>query len=513
MRPRGARAAERGEVPLREAAQGRAPRSPRLLELRKGHRVRRRGDREAPGSRLQGIRLRRHVALPPDPGHLLRVPQVGREGLRRGPPAPPDGGPPPSSSSAGISASTTTGRWTRRFGPRRPSFPVFVLDDHYLTDDFSPPRLAFLAESLRELAGALAAKGLAARGAEGAAGRRARRSRRRRPDAEAVFTHADHEPHGTRSSSRRRARRLRRRASRSTRSRTSISSLRMRSRRKPGSLSRSTPRFPAAGSSATRRPPSRSRPASRRRTRVRAASFPVDPCSTGRAASARRGLHATRGAGRREARRVWDAFCERRALSATRTSATGRISPARRASRLICVSGRSGSAASSPRRRRRGRKRLPPGGGASRRSSGSSPGGSSTRRPLPPPARSHGELPGRVRRVPVARGRGGRPPLRRVGGGPHRLSDRGRGDAAAPRGRLDAQPRADDRRVVSHEGPPRRLAARRAFLPPLISPTATRPRTAEAGSGPRARARTRSPSSASSIRSSRAGSSTPTRRT
>ena len=37
--------------------------------------------------------------------------------------------------------------------------PVFVLDDHYLTEDFSPPRLRFLAESLCELEADLAAKG------------------------------------------------------------------------------------------------------------------------------------------------------------------------------------------------------------------------------------------------------------------------------------------------------------------------------------------------------------------
>mgnify|MGYP000929398503 CR=1 FL=1 len=37
--------------------------------------------------------------------------------------------------------------------------PVFVLDDHYVTEDVSPPRLRFLVESLRELESELAAKG------------------------------------------------------------------------------------------------------------------------------------------------------------------------------------------------------------------------------------------------------------------------------------------------------------------------------------------------------------------
>jgi deoxyribodipyrimidine photo-lyase len=73
--------------------------------------------------------------------------------------------------------------------------PVFVLDDHYLTEDFSPPRLAFLAESLRELAGALDARGsrlVVRRGPVGAA----LASLAGETGADAVFTHTDHEPHG-----------------------------------------------------------------------------------------------------------------------------------------------------------------------------------------------------------------------------------------------------------------------------------------------------------------------------
>ena len=73
--------------------------------------------------------------------------------------------------------------------------PVFVLDDHYLSDDFSPPRLAFLAESLKELASTLASKGgrlVVRRGPTGAA----LAALCCETGAEAVFAHADHEPHG-----------------------------------------------------------------------------------------------------------------------------------------------------------------------------------------------------------------------------------------------------------------------------------------------------------------------------
>ncbi|MDL2717276.1 MAG: deoxyribodipyrimidine photo-lyase [Acidobacteriota bacterium] len=73
--------------------------------------------------------------------------------------------------------------------------PVFVLDDHYLTEDFSPPRLAFLAESLRELAAALDAKGSRLVVRKGPVGE-ALAALARETGADAVFTHADHEPHG-----------------------------------------------------------------------------------------------------------------------------------------------------------------------------------------------------------------------------------------------------------------------------------------------------------------------------
>jgi len=73
--------------------------------------------------------------------------------------------------------------------------PVFVLDDRALTEDISPPSLAFLAESLRELAEALDVKGsclVVRKGPVGAA----LAALALETGADAVFTHADHEPHG-----------------------------------------------------------------------------------------------------------------------------------------------------------------------------------------------------------------------------------------------------------------------------------------------------------------------------
>ena len=73
--------------------------------------------------------------------------------------------------------------------------PVFVLDDHYLTEDFSPPRLQFLAESLGELESELAAKGSRLLLRKGPAGE-ALASLARETGADAVYSHLDHEPHG-----------------------------------------------------------------------------------------------------------------------------------------------------------------------------------------------------------------------------------------------------------------------------------------------------------------------------
>ena len=82
-------------------------------------------------------------------------------------------------------------------------------------------------------------------------------------------------------------------------------------------------------------------------------------------------------------------------------------------------------------------------------------------RAAPPPGQ-------RQARVPARDGRSGmggrRPGVRRLVRGPHGLPGRRRGDAAAAHARLDAQPRAADRRLVPHEGPARRLAARRGAL-------------------------------------------------
>ncbi len=73
--------------------------------------------------------------------------------------------------------------------------PVFVLDDHYLEEDVSPPRLAFLRASLEELARDLDAKGSRLVVRKGPAGA-ALAALCRETEADAVFAHADHEPHG-----------------------------------------------------------------------------------------------------------------------------------------------------------------------------------------------------------------------------------------------------------------------------------------------------------------------------
>jgi deoxyribodipyrimidine photo-lyase len=72
--------------------------------------------------------------------------------------------------------------------------PVFVLDDFDRTHDFSPPRLAVLAGSLRELETALREKGSRLVVREGPAGE-ALATLCRETGAAAVFAHRDHEPH------------------------------------------------------------------------------------------------------------------------------------------------------------------------------------------------------------------------------------------------------------------------------------------------------------------------------
>lgn len=73
--------------------------------------------------------------------------------------------------------------------------PALVLDDHYRDEDFSPPRLRFLAESLRELEAELAARGSRLLVRNGPAGD-ALAALARETGAEAVYGHDDHEPHG-----------------------------------------------------------------------------------------------------------------------------------------------------------------------------------------------------------------------------------------------------------------------------------------------------------------------------
>ena len=73
--------------------------------------------------------------------------------------------------------------------------PVFVLDDHYLADDFSPPRLQLLAENLAELEADLAARGSRLLFRKGPTGE-ALSALARETGAAAVYGHEDHEPHG-----------------------------------------------------------------------------------------------------------------------------------------------------------------------------------------------------------------------------------------------------------------------------------------------------------------------------
>ncbi len=72
--------------------------------------------------------------------------------------------------------------------------PVFVLDDYYLTTDFSPPRLAVLRDSLVELDAALRARGsrLVVRDGPPAG---ALAALAQEVGADQVFAHADHEPY------------------------------------------------------------------------------------------------------------------------------------------------------------------------------------------------------------------------------------------------------------------------------------------------------------------------------
>ena len=106
-----------------------------------------------------------------------------------------------------------------------------------------------------------------------------------------------------------------------------------------------------------------------------------------------------------------------------------------------------------PRRRRRRGRRVPLRARLARllrRGPAAPPGGR--------PDRVPGALPGHAgvgRRPGRARG---------LEGGRDRLSRRGRRHAPAARHGLDAQPGADDRRLVPREGPPSRLAARRGAL-------------------------------------------------
>ena len=131
-----------------------------------------------------------------------------------------------------------------------------------------------------------------------------------------------------------------------------------------------------------------------------------------------------------------------------------------------------------PHGRRRGRRGDR---GPRRRSSASWPGATGTPTcspscPALPDALDAGALrPDRVAQRP-GRDRG-------LEGRLHRLPDRRRRHAPAPRDGLDAQPGAHDRRLVPGEGPAGRLAASASATSATCSSTATWPRTSATGSG------------------------------
>ena len=255
--------------------------------------------------------------------------------------------------------------------------PVFVLDDHYLTEDFSRPRLRFLAESLGELEADLAAKGSRLLFRKGPAGE-ALATLARETGAEAVYTHFDHEPHGAE---------LAREAEASLVGAGDEAEAPLRPPPRPALVrsgprrenpSPSTPRSRAAGARRTRRTPSPRHRGSPRRPPSSTPDSRRSRCH-GPAAFAWRARPRTRRAA--SARGEGSGTRSARARStATPRRGTTPASPARPASRRTCASGRSASAAFSPRRGPGGRKPTPPAAGRSTSSSASWRGGSSTRR-------------------------------------------------------------------------------------------------------------------------------------
>ena len=148
------------------------------------------------------------------------------------------------------------------------------------------------------------------------------------------------------------------------------------------------------------------------------------------------------------------------------------------------------------------------GGRAARRrapSCASSAGATSTtrcwRRPRPCPAATT------ARAATAGRARSGR--CEAWQRGPHRLPAGRRGDAAAGRGGLHAQPGADDRRLLPLQGPLPRLARRAPGTSGTCSATARSPTTPATGSGSRGPATTPGPT-ASSTPCARPNASTPT---
>lgn len=177
--------------------------------MREGDRVRGAADRGAAGRGLPPARLPPGLAHAPHPRDLLGLPQEGRQGLRLRAPARLSRRPRPIQPVPDPRPARPALCWFRRnlrlddnptlaaaLAAEGLVVPVFVLDDHYVEEsgDFSPPRLAFLADSLRDLADALASRGSRLVVRPGPAGR-ALAALAAETGAREVFVPRDHEPH------------------------------------------------------------------------------------------------------------------------------------------------------------------------------------------------------------------------------------------------------------------------------------------------------------------------------
>ena len=342
--------------------------------------------------------------------------------------------------------------------------PVFVLDDHYLRDDFSPPRLAFLAESLKDLAGALHAKGGRLVVRNGPPGD-ALAALCRETEADAVFAHADHEPHG---------KALLEDARRALSAQgTSLFTVEDLLLLPPGELATREGKPFTVYTPFARRWLEADKPAPAAEPRARPgagrgplAHVPFDP-SREAAGIPREGT-----AREPEGRRGRGAENLGRVPRVGALPLRGRARPAGPRGHVAPLAAPAFRDDRGPPRSRRGPRRVEgrPAPGEERDRDvreGALLARVLRRHPPRVSARPHGELPAgsstrsRGSRATRPSGASRRGPTGRTG-----YSDRGRGHAPAPRRGLDAQPRAHGRRVVPDEGPPRGLAPRRGLLPP-----------------------------------------------